>query len=157
MDHLLYRLFVIAVAFMATACNGNAHPSNLPTGTVTITGTNGANAEVHVEVVSTEAQREQGLMFRSSLDEDRGMLFLFPGNETIGFWMKDTYVALDIAYIGADGTVQEVRQAKPLDETVLVPKSAYRFVLEVNQGWFERHGLGVGAKVTLPKDLPKAS
>lgn len=111
---------------------------------------------VQVEIAATPQQRQQGLMWRQALDPDWGMLFLFPGLSGGGFWMRNTYVPLDIAYIGADGTVQEIRAAKPLDLTTLTPERPYRYVLEVNQGWFEEHGLGVGSKVTLPENLPAA-
>jgi len=111
---------------------------------------------VQVEIAATPQQRQQGLMWRQELDPDWGMLFLFPANSAGGFWMRNTYVPLDIAYIGVDGTVQEIRAAQPLDETVLTPAKAYRYVLEVNQGWFAQHGLGVGSKITLPANLPTA-
>jgi hypothetical protein len=81
---------------------------------------------------------------------------VYPREEAGGHWMKNTYIALDIAYAAADGTVQEVRKGNPLDETVLRPAQAYRYVLEVPAGWFERKGLGVGAKLGLPADLPAA-
>lgn len=116
----------------------------------------GASATVSIEIAATTAQRQLGLMFRDSLPEDAGMLFLFPFEVHTGFWMKNTKVPLDIAYIGEDGRVQEIRAAKPLDETVLTPSDAYLYVLEVNQGWFQRHNLGVGAQVTLPAGLPRA-
>ena len=119
--------------------------------------TQGSNsAAVTVEFASTPEERQLGLMNREHMDEDRGMLFLFPADTRGGFWMRNTYIPLDIAYIGADGTVQEIRKGEPLNETPLFPANAYRYVLEVNQGWFERHGLGVGAKVTLPANLPEA-
>ncbi len=114
-----------------------------------------SQATVSVEVAATFRERQQGLMLRQEMAEDAGMLFLFPRDGQVGFWMKDTYLPLDIAYISAAGEVLEVRQATPLDETVLTPAQPYRYVLEVNQGWFERHALGVGAKVTLPTGLPK--
>lgn len=113
-----------------------------------------AEATVTVEIAATSTQRQQGLMFRQQLAEDAGMLFLFPEDVVTGFWMKDTYVPLDIAYIDSGGTVREIRSAKPLDETNLVPAAPYRYVLEVNQGWFQRHNMGIGAKVTLPEGLP---
>jgi hypothetical protein len=114
----------------------------------------GASVKLRVELATTERQREQGLMFRQSLKEDQGMLFLFPADGSIGFWMENTYVPLTIAYLAVDGTVLELRDGTPLDRTELSPKQPYRHVLEVNQGWFERHRLGVGSKVELPGDLP---
>jgi uncharacterized membrane protein (UPF0127 family) len=143
-----------------TASGSNAAPgSNTTTpasGPVVRLEQNGASATVSIEVAATTEQRQRGLMFREALPEDAGMLFLFPFEVHTGFWMRNTKVPLDIAYIGADGRVQEIRAAKPLDETVLTPTDAYLYVLEVNQGWFQRHSLGVGAKVTLPAGLPRA-
>jgi uncharacterized membrane protein (UPF0127 family) len=93
-------------------------------------------------------------MYRRTLDPDRGMLFIFPADSRTGFWMRNTYIPLDIAYISSDLVVLEIRQGVPLDETVLTPSAPFRYVLEVNHGWFEAHGLGVGARVILPDDLP---
>lgn len=115
-----------------------------------------ASATVTVELARTVSERQQGLMFRQELAEDAGMLFLHPEDVRSGFWMKNTYVPLDIAYISSGGEVLEVHHGKPLDETVLQPKAPYRYVLEVNHGWFERHGLGPGARVELPAGLPAA-
>lgn len=113
------------------------------------------SASVAVEIASTAAQRQLGLMHRESLPEDTGMLFLFADDTRTGFWMKDTLLALDIAHIAADGAIIEVNTREPLDETVLAPRRPYRFTLEVNAGWFARQGLGPGAKVTLPAGLPQ--
>lgn len=85
------------------------------------------------------------------------MLFLFAREVQTGFWMRNTYVPLDIAYIGADRRVIAIKQGKPLDETPLTPGEKYLYVLELNAGWFERHGMGPGAVVALPDGLPHAS
>lgn len=149
-------LRLIFFLFVAVACDGPAGSAATPTPTLPLAtvAQGSVRASVKVEIASTDAQRQQGLMNRQSLDEDAGMLFTFPNNVNIGFWMKNTYIPLDIAYIDASGKVLEVHQAKPLDETVLYPKQPFRYALEVNQGWFERHGVGVGAAVTLPPNLP---
>lgn len=127
-------------------------------GTFTIVVSQGeARAAVRVEVAATLDERQRGLMFRQELAEDAGMLFLFGREVQTGFWMRNTYVPLDIAYIGADQRVIEVKQGKPLDESPLTPDGPYRFVLEVNAGWFERHGMGPGAVVALPDGLPPAT
>ena len=148
--NLLFVLFVMMVA----ACR-DSDASTTPIFDLVVA--QGETSEtVKVEIAATGSQRQQGLMFRQQLAEDAGMLFLFPADSGGGFWMRNTYVPLDIAYIAADGTVMEVRAAKPLDETPLTPAGRYRYVLEVNQGWFERHGLGPGAKITLPEGLPTA-
>lgn len=150
---LLATLFGIVLLF-ASGCGGGK-PSDGKFELQVSQG--GAKATVTVEVAATSPQRQQGLMLRQEMAEDAGMLFLFPRDVWIGFWMKNTYLPLDIAYISAEGEVMEIKAAKPLDETSLTPEQPYRYTLEMNQGWFERHNLGVGAKVTLPKGLPTAT
>lgn len=154
-------LFVIVLGAIAFDGRNDGSPAPAPTATSVpadqVTVQQGGNtATVTVEIAATFNEREVGLMNRQSLLEDAGMLFLFPRDVQYGFWMKNTYVPLDIAFIDAAGTVVQVFAAKPLDETVLVPNKQYRYVLEVNQGWFQRHSLGAGAKVTLPPNLPPA-
>lgn len=148
---------VLPLALLAAACSGDDVPAlpQTPTAKVTIEG-GGKSATLTVEIAATEAQREQGLMLRQEMDEDRGMLFLFAADTSIGFWMKNTYVPLDIAYIAADGTVLDVHAARPLDETLIKPAGPYRYTIEANEGWFARHGLGPGANVRLPGNLPVA-
>ena len=148
--NLIYVIFVMMIAACRDSGGSTATFYDLKV------AQNGVEHTVQVELAVTPSQRQQGLMFRDHLDEEKGMLFIFPAQSAGGFWMRNTYVALDIAYIGADGRVQEIRAATPLDETPLTPAQPYRYVLEVNQGWFERHGLGVGAQVTLPENLPPA-
>jgi uncharacterized membrane protein (UPF0127 family) len=145
--------FVLFVAFIA--CDGGNGDTGQATFAVRLSQGDNA-ATVTVEIAATTTERQQGLMFRQEMAEDAGMLFLFPTDARGGFWMRNTYIPLDIAYIGGDGRVQEIRAAQPLDETNLVPAQPYRYVLEVNQGWFERHGMGIGARVELPEELPAA-
>jgi uncharacterized protein len=95
-------------------------------------------------------------MERESMPENHGMLFLFPEDVRIGFWMKNTPLPLTIAYISSTGEVLELKDGQPFDETILTPARPYRHTLEVNQGWFERNGFGVGDQVTLPANLPPA-
>lgn len=134
---------------------GTATPAavSLPTTTVTVEE-DPPGVTLNVEIASTEAQRDRGLMFRESLSDSSGMLFLFPAPTTLGFWMKDTYIPLDIAFLDDLGRVMQVVHGKPLDTTPLVPSAPYTSVLEVAGGWFERMGLGVGATVHIPPGLP---
>ncbi len=154
---VLLLLLILLPLALAASCSDADTPRlpDAPTAKVTIES-GGKTATLTVEIAATEAQREQGLMLRQQMDEDRGMLFLFPADTTIGFWMKNTYIPLDIAYISAVGTVLDVHAAKPLDETIIKPAGPYRYTIEVNEGWFARHGLGQGATVHLPANLPTA-
>ncbi|MBI5949299.1 MAG: DUF192 domain-containing protein [Chloroflexi bacterium] len=160
---LLLALAIVA-NLLAAACGGSpAAPAATVTpeatatpgpNVLTVRGPDGQSARVTVEFAVTPEERQKGLMFREALAADAGMLFVFPRDNAGGFWMKDTLVPLTIAYIDASGTVQELREGVPRDLTNLRPAAAYRYVLEVNKGWFEANGLGVGAHVELPSGTP---
>ena len=106
------------------------------------------NASLAAEVADTPQASENGLMFRDSLPEDRGMLFVFDHPRSASFWMRNTKIPLSIAYIGSTGKILEIESMKPLDETV-VPSASDQvaYALEVNQGWYSRHGIAPGAKI----------
>lgn len=86
-----------------------------------------------VEVACTEEDRIKGLQGRESLDEDKGMLFVFDEPDTIDFWMQDTDIPLDIIFIDEDFEVISVYKGQPHDETI-AEEDDVQFVLEVNQG-----------------------
>ena len=109
-----------------------------------------ARAELKVELAVTAEQRSRGLMFREEMADGRGMLFVFDRETKAGFWMKDTKIPLSIAFIASDGTVLETQDMEALSKELHRPAQAYRYGLEVNQGWFERHGLGSGDRVEIP-------
>jgi uncharacterized protein len=110
-----------------------------------------------VEVAETDSQREVGLRDRSSLDPGSGMIFLLDssrdGDE--GFWMWRTAIPLDIAFLDEEGRIVAVLSMDPCLETdpelcpEYVPGVAYRSALEVNQGWFQEHGVAVGHRLRL--------
>ena len=106
------------------------------------------NASLAAEVADTPQASENGLMFRDSLPEDRGMLFVFDHPKSASFWMRNTKIPLSIAYIDSTGKILEIESMKPLDETI-VPSTSDQvaYALEVNQGWFSRHGIAPGAKI----------
>ena len=106
------------------------------------------NASLHAEVADTPQVSENGLMFRDSLPDDRGMLFVFEQPKTASFWMRNTKIPLSIAYLDSTGKILEIESMKPLDETVVPSVSdQVAYALEVNQGWFGRHGIAPGAKI----------
>ena len=106
------------------------------------------NASINAEVADTPQTSENGLMFRDSLPEDRGMLFIFEQRKTASFWMRNTKIPLSIAYVDSTGKILEIKSMEPLDETV-VPSASKQvaYALEVNRGWFGRHGIAPGAKI----------
>lgn len=107
--------------------------------------------ELSTEVCLTVEQFATGMMWRSNLAENAGMLFPFNQPHRASFYMKNTYVPLSVAYLDPDGMILELHDLKPLDENPAEAQSEnVMFVLEVNQGWFKRHNISTGAIVRTP-------
>ena len=108
----------------------------------------GGAVEVSLEVAATPAERERGLMYRTSLAEGRGMLFVFDADGNQSFWMKNTLIPLDLLFIARDGTVVGIHaNATPLSTANIAVGKPSRYVLEVPGGWAARHGISAGARV----------
>ncbi|HAJ57827.1 MAG TPA: hypothetical protein DCL35_08745 [Candidatus Omnitrophica bacterium] len=115
-----------------------------------------------IELAHTEQQRQKGLMFRPSLPEDRGMLFIFPRDDIWGFWMKNTLISLDIIWIDKNRRVVDmVEGAMPFtgeNPPTFRPVLRSRYVLEANSGFVKTNGIKIGDKarfrwIFLPKEL----
>ncbi|HEX2582346.1 MAG TPA: DUF192 domain-containing protein [Dongiaceae bacterium] len=120
----------------------------LETVTLTVSGASGRHT-FQAELARTFQEREEGLMFRRNLAPDAGMLFLFPAEQSVAFWMKNTYLPLDLLFIGADGQVRQIaKNAHPLDETPIPSLGPVQYVFEVNAGTTDRLGIQPGDRVT---------
>jgi uncharacterized protein len=121
-----------------------------PTATVLLFPEGHPDAAVRVRVVKSEATRRRGLMYVRALPEDEGMLFLFPEEEQQSFWMRNTYVPLDMIFIRSDLTVLGVAEnARPLTDNPRFVEGESQYVLEVNAGWARKHGVREGTRVKL--------
>ena len=101
-----------------------------------------------MEVADTPEARTRGLMYRKELAANAGMLFVFPREEMLEFWMKNTPLPLDMIFIGADGKVVGiVERAQPFSTTPRGPGVPAQYVLEVNGGFAAEHGVRVGDRV----------
>ena len=103
--------------------------------------------ELGVELATTADERQRGLMDRTELGEECGMLFVFEEDRTSGFWMKNTLIPLDIAYIDADARIVSIMRMIPCEEDpcpTYDPNDAYRYALEVSADSFEAWGVEVG-------------
>jgi uncharacterized membrane protein (UPF0127 family) len=121
---------------------GKAQP-RLPTATLWLGST-----EMVVEVARTLPQIQTGMMHRKSMEKDEGMLFILPVVQRASFYMKNTLVPLSCAYIDPEGEILEIYDMTPKDENPIFAKSdRILFVLEVNQGWFQRNNIGVGTVI----------
>jgi len=106
-----------------------------------------------VEVAATGAARRRGLMFRRSLPPGRGMLFIFGQPQPLSFWMKDTPLALDIAFADETGRILQIERMEPFSETAHVSRSPVRYALEVPAGWFAEHRIAPGAVLVLSESI----
>lgn len=110
---------------------------------------------VVAEIASTPQAHEMGLMFRDSLPSGTGMLFVFEEEEIRGFWMDNTYVDLDVAFIDASFRVVGFEHLEAMDKEVKDSLAPFKYALEVPSGWFEAHGVSVGDAVSIA-DRPTA-
>ena len=135
--------------------NGNGHSGNGNGGNGN--GNGGGNGgglsesfmslPLNVEVPRSPVERNMGLMFRETLDDDSGMLFVFDHVGVQDFYMKNTTIPLDIAFINEEGIIESIKQLEPLNTKRISSDFNILYALEVNQGWFEENGVKVGDKV----------
>jgi uncharacterized membrane protein (UPF0127 family) len=144
----------LLLLFMLPACGGNggapgADLSGFPTARILVGG-----VEFEVWLATTLPQQQQGLMNATEEQLEplgdgtpRGMLFVFPAEATRSFWMRDTHVPLDLAYATADGTIVEVHDLVPLDETLVPSGEPVQYALETLAGTFAAQGIAPGAVI----------
>jgi uncharacterized membrane protein (UPF0127 family) len=133
---------LLASTFVAAATAGPL-VVELPATTLTI-----GKQKVIAEVAATAEQRTTGLMYRFSLKPDHGMIFVFDSAEPQGFWMKNTYIPLSIAFIGSDGRILNIADMAPQDERTHWSNGPAQYALEMRKGWFASHGVAPGDPVT---------
>ncbi len=140
-----------SVTALLLAAPMQALAAELPTKSLTI-GTHKLTAEL----ATTPEQRQTGLMNRFSLKPDYGMLFVFERPEPLSFWMRNTFFALSIAFISADGTILNIEDMQPQTDDPHWSKGAALYTLEMKKGWFAERGIVAGASVKgLPAVVPK--
>lgn len=111
-----------------------------------------AGIELKIELATTPEEHMLGLMYRHTLGDNEGMLFCFPHEKHLSFWMKDTHVPLSIAFIKADGRIMQIESMKPYSLDTHVSREKVKYALEMKDGWFQEHKVTVGDRVTLPPD-----
>jgi len=112
----------------------------------------GKSVTLAAEIADDAAEMQKGLSMRESLDPDAGMLFVFH-RPSPGFWMKDTSIPLSVAFIAKCGEIVHIAHMEPLSLRIHGTRIAHEFGLEVNEGWFEQNGIGIGDKLELPPEL----
>lgn len=103
---------------------------------------------IEAEVAATPEKQTQGLSFRTALHPDSGMIFVFENEQTLRFWMKNTYIPLAIAFIDKNGVITDIMEMAPLDTVTRYQSSRpASYALEVNSGWFLVHNVKPGDTV----------
>lgn len=159
-------ILLVALALVVSACGGNEEEGSAArstdatsagaTGeelrTLTINTAGGEKVEVRVEIADTVSKRAEGLMNRTALPEEQGMLFVFDSEQELSFWMKDTLIPLSIAYMDSEGRIVDIQDMEPLDDEPphYVSAEPAQYALEVNRGFFEKRGVEVGDSAELP-------
>ncbi|HWS81060.1 MAG TPA: DUF192 domain-containing protein [Rubrobacter sp.] len=138
-----------------TTAVGREETTSGPSGlrTLVIDASGGKEVEVRVEVADDVAEQAKGLMDRTTLGENRGMLFVFPEERELSFWMKNTLIPLSIAFIDSESRIIDIQDMKPLDDEPphYVSAEPAQYTLEVNRGFFEERGVRVGDRVEMPE------
>ena len=144
---------ILVLALVLGTCGPAS--DNISREPLTIVAANGTTARLQVEIARTAAERQTGLMDRTELATNTGMLFVIepPGR---GFWMKDTRIKLTVAFIAECGRILAFADLEPLSEEIKNTTLDYRFGLEVDRGWFDCNGIAIGDTVILPRDVRPA-
>ena len=164
---LIVALGALAVGLLAqpTGCS-NKPSTNLKTVKVPIGGSNTTQGDglptmnlpigartFTLEVADTDPLRVKGLMFRTEMPEDHGMIFVFPDEDDRGFWMKNTLIPLDIVYLDADGRVVSVKSMVPRDLNPVPSDGPAMYAIELNAGVAAKTGVKAGDVISLPPGL----
>lgn len=140
---LSFALFNIAL----TSCQKQI-VSGSKVSTISIAGN-----KAYVELAITDEEHRKGLMFRNKLKEDHGMLFIFPEERQVSFWMKNTAIPLSIAFIKEDGWIAQIEDMQPNSPESHVSEMKVKYVLEMNRDWFKERKIGVGDFLEIPHDV----
>lgn len=142
----LAKACLLLLAVAAGSMAGPARAQEIPQRLATIQLTAGMH-NIRAELARTPEQRQIGLMHRSSMAGNDGMLFVFETREVHCFWMKNTLIPLSIAFVADDGAIVNIADMQPQSETSHCPQQPVRYALEMNQGWFAKRGFKAGMKL----------
>ena len=126
--------------------------SDLPVIVFTRQGSGDA-VSMKVEIADTPDSQEHGLMDRTSMPDDSGMIFIFSGESTIPFWMENTLIPLSIAFVDRTGVIVDIQEMEALSRDLHYPAKPYPFAIEANATWYSRNGVGVGDTVDVSQAI----
>ena len=121
-------------------------PAQQPTRFPVVSLTAGMHV-IRAEVAATDAERQQGLMYREKMGPNEGMVFLFGAPASVCMWMKNTYIPLSVAFIDEHGKIINIEDMQPQTTDSHCAKRPVRYALEMNQGWFRQKNIKPGAAI----------
>ncbi len=136
------------LALLVWGCGSNRSPEALPTVSMKI-----GTKTFLLEVAATPKAQEMGLMRRDSLDPDKGMIFIFPTEKRLPFWMKDTRIPLDVIFLDTSGRVVSVHHMRPYETNVTESDGDARYAIELNRGMAEAANVKAGDQVQIPAGI----
>jgi uncharacterized membrane protein (UPF0127 family) len=146
---IYFKIILLLVLFSALlGCSNHPPISNKNTYEIKIN-----DKTSHAEVAFTKKDRTIGLMFRDRLDKDHGMLFIYPQEQSLSFWMKNTKIPLSIAFINSKEVITQIDSMTPYSLMSHTSKEKVKYALEMEQDWFRENGITVGCKVDFPHDI----
>ncbi|MBI2760349.1 MAG: DUF192 domain-containing protein [Chloroflexi bacterium] len=148
----------------AQAAGPQASPDQSGLPLVTFTRADAGTEVMRVEVADRDELRFCGLMHRLSMPEDQGMLFTFDADVSGPFWNRNTFIPLTLAWIAEGGEIVDITdlpnvrpEDNPQENVFVGPRASYRYVIEANQGWFDRHGVRIGDRVAISEAVQRGS
>ncbi|MFV8224866.1 DUF192 domain-containing protein [Christiangramia aquimixticola] len=163
MKKRLIRLGALAlfVSFTYSSCDEEKETKVIETEPITFTkegelylikASGDTLQQLDIELAETEYEKQTGLMYRESMEKHQGMLFIYQDERVRSFYMKNTYIPLDILYYDADSTLVSIQKnAEPRDETSLPSEGPAKFVLEINGGLSDEWNIEVGNRISFKK------
>jgi len=146
----LQFLFPLVLISVLCSCTKQTQSSNNRLYEITIN-----RKPLQVEVASTYEDQKSGLMYREKLNKDSGMLFIYPQEKYLAFWMKNTKIPLSIAFINDNGVITQIESMTPYSLTNHTSKERVRYALEMEDKWFRKNGITVGSKVDFSSEINK--
>ena len=140
-------LLTVGCTVLAAAAQAQLAPAGQPQMNLPRTTLMAGMHRIDTQLATAPAQRQIGLMHRKEMPQHEGMLFVFEQPAVQCFWMKNTLIPLTAAFVADDGAIVNLADMKPLDESSHCSAEPVRYVLEMNQGWFEQRHLKAGAKL----------
>jgi uncharacterized protein len=146
---IFFTLFCSVAASSVVAKEAvKSAPTKLPTITLSV-----GNQTIKAEIAADDPTRQQGLMFRTQMGKNDGMLFVFPQLGYHAMWMRNTLIPLSVAYMDDAGKIVSLHEMQPQNDTAHQAAGPVRYGLEMNTGWFKTHKVNVGDTI---KGLEKA-